>query len=150
MEEMTSAQIEQAIQQARLAILGLARGDHAYAFPLLFAHRDGIFYWHSHPGEKDEFIQATEEACLTIVTARTEDDWESVMAFGHAEAIHQAEEQAQAREILATVPPPPEVGTSKTGEPLRSEDNVTYWRLDPTRITGRKSQRAPPDTSDVA
>lgn len=142
---MTDEEIRQALAEARLAICSLARGGRSYAFPLFYGYQDGVFYWHSHPGEKDDFAHATEEACLTVVRAVTEDDWFSVMAFGHPREVRDKTALDVAQAALADVPPPPELGETETGEPLRSEGNLVYWRLDPTRMTGRKSQRPPDD-----
>lgn len=149
MQEMSDEDIRRAIEEASLAILGLARGNRAYAFPLFYGYRDGTFYWHSHPGEKDDFAHATEEACLTIVRAVTEDDWYSVMAFGRPREVHDTKELELVQAALADVPAPPEIGDSEMGEPLRSAEDVVYWKLEPTHVTGRVSQPPPPDDTDV-
>lgn len=150
MQEMSDEDIRRVIEEASLAILGLSRGNRSYAFPLFYGYLDGVFYWHSHPGEKDDYIHATEEACLTIVRVVTEDDWHSVMAFGHPREVHDPTQLDLARAALADVPAPPELGISETGEPKRSEENVVYWMLEPTRTTGRVSQRPPADEQDIA
>lgn len=153
MEEMTDEEIRQTISQARLGILSLARGGVAYAFPLFYVHRDGVFYFHSHPGTKDAFIQATEEATLTIVRAITEDDWYSVQAHGRVKRAHLTDEIKSSMDALLELPPPPELGQTEHGEPKRSMKDTVFWMLEPNRLTGRKSERPPgraPDDMDIA
>lgn len=140
MEEMTAEEIEEAIPRARVGILGLARENRSYAYPLFFAYEDGTFYWHSQPGQKDAYIHDTEEACLTLVRGFGEDDWTSVMVFGRPEPIWEEQRFDEIEEILAEVPPPPELGTTDEGEPKRSAKNAVFWKLEPDRVTGRKSQ----------
>lgn len=148
MEEMTEEEIGQTISQSRLAILSLARGSRAYAFPLFYAYRDGTFYFHSHPGRKDDFIRATEEACLTIVRAVTDDEWYSVMAFGHVRDAEHGQARQAALDALSSVPAPPEMGRSETGAPLRSDEDVEVWMLEPHELSGRKSEHPPPGTGE--
>lgn len=144
MEEMTLEEIEEAVDQARVGILSLARDDEAYAFPVFYAYEDGVFYWHSHPGEKDSYIHETEEACLTLVRGFDEDDWTSVMAFGEPKPIWEDQQMDQAQRILSEVPPPPELGEDED-QPRRSGKGAVYWRLRPDRLTGRKSRPASRD-----
>lgn len=141
MQEMTREEIGQALAASRLGVLSLARGNRAYAFPLFYGYLEGTFFFHSHPGKKDEFIHATEEACLTVVRAITEDDWQSVMAFGHVERVRLADEIKLAMDALMSIPAPPELGNSEAGEPRRSMEDVHVWKLTPHRMTGRKSLR---------
>lgn len=143
MEEMTDAEIETAIDDARVGILGLADGGRAYAMPIFYAYEDGVFYWHSHPGYKEAYLHDTEEACLTMVYGFDADEWESVMAFGTPEPIWDEVEIEAAEAALADVPPPPELGTTEEGAPKRSGKHAVYWKLVPTRMTGRKSEPAP-------
>ncbi len=140
MEEMTDTEINDAIHKVRVGILSLARGDRSYAFPLFFEYHDGTFYWHSHPGDKEAYIHATEEACLTLVRGYGQDDWISVMAFGKPHPIWDDQEIEDVEHLLKNVPPPPQLGTTPEGEPKRSEKNAVYWRMTPTRTTGRKSK----------
>lgn len=137
---MTDAEIQDAIDEARLAILALARENRSYAFPVLFAYDDGVFYWHSHPGEKERYIHETEEACLTLVRGADPDDWFSVMAFGKPEPIWNDQEIEAVQQVLSDVPPPPELDREEDEEPRRSEKGAVYWRLEPDRMTGRQSR----------
>lgn len=143
MEEMTDQEIQDAISLVRVGILSLAHDNRSYAFPVFFEHEDGTFYWHSHPGDKEAYIHDTDEACLALVRGYSTDDWVSVMAFGKPEPIWDDVEIEETQRILQDVPPPPEIGTSEEGQPKRSEKGAVYWRMTPTRMTGRKSKSAP-------
>jgi nitroimidazol reductase NimA-like FMN-containing flavoprotein (pyridoxamine 5'-phosphate oxidase superfamily) len=142
MQEMTDAEIGRAIDQARIGILGLADGGRAYAIPIGFAYEDGVFYWRSHPGYKEAYLHDTEEACLTMVHGFDLDDGDSVMAFGDPEPIWDEAEIEEAEDALEDVAPPPELGTDEEGQPKRSGKHAVHWKLEPDRLTGRKSEPA--------
>lgn len=44
---------------------------------------------------------------------------------------------------LADVPPTSELGTTEEGAPKGSGKHAVYWKLVPTRMTGRNSEPAP-------
>ena len=142
MRKLDDQEIKAVLDRSHLGVLSLARGSAAYALPILYAYHGGRIYFHGHPGRKEGFIEATEEVCLTILEGRTVDDWRCVLVFGRARAAHTHDAIDQAREALTGLPPPPLMGEDEDGEPARSGEDVTFWVLEPTRMTGRESRRA--------
>lgn len=138
MEAMSKDEILRFLSQARLGHLALADDGAAYAFPIYYAYDGRDFYFHSRPGLKDEFLDATRQACLVVTVATTSDLWESVIAAGKIERISGQAALLAAQDALMRVPLPPEWGYSGPGVPRRS-DTTYFLRLRPAWITGRKS-----------
>lgn len=141
MESMRPEEVQAFVARTRFGMLGLAKRGHAYVVPLFYGYDGRRFYFHSNPGLKDDYREATEEACLAIVNAQSEDVWTSVLAFGPMGPVVDATEQLVAMDALMHVPLPPEFGFSKFGEPIRDGSKARLWKLDPREVTGRKSVR---------
>lgn len=140
MQPMTPEDIHAFVQHAWLGHMGLAKGGQAYVIPIFYGYADGAFYFQSLHGEKDEFLETTQEACLNIVSAASEDHWSSVMVFGPVARVDNVLEQKRAMDLLLRLPLPPALGLTATGEPRRGEGPVFYWKLTPKRMVGRKSE----------
>lgn len=143
MEPMTGPEIRAFVAQCRFAEIGLARDGRAYVLPVFYGFDGSSFYFHTHPGLKDAYADATREACLTVVRVESEDSWTSVMAFGRVERALGDASRLVAQDALLHVPLPPERGLSPFEEPLRTSASVELWRLVVTRMSGRKSARPP-------
>lgn len=141
MEPMAPEEVRLLLAQARLGHLGLARGGDAYVLPVFFAYDGRHVYFHAHPGMKDDYLAGTDEACLAVTRAESEDVWESVLVFGPVEELTFASDRLAAMDALLAVPEPPLLGTSAHGEPLRSAEGMRFFRLAPAHLTGRKSVR---------
>lgn len=145
MEAMRPEEVQTFVAHSRLGHLGLAHGGRSYVIPIFYGFDGRRFYFQTNPGAKDAYIQGTEEACLTIVHAVTEDVWTSVMVLGRLEPVAGEPERLVAMNAMARLPFPPEWGFSKLGEPLREGARARLWKLVPRQMTGRKSVRPPPE-----
>ena len=139
MREMTSREMDEFLGTSGVGVLALANGGDAYALPLFYARERDVFYFHSRPGEKDDFIDSTKEACFVVSRVDAADFWQSVHAFGKVERLA-GEKAEKAVRILAKIPLPPEWAMEPEETPKRSRRNNFVWRLVTSRITGRKSQ----------
>lgn len=139
---MTVDDIQSFVGHAWLGHMGLAKGSRAYVIPIFYAYADGVFYFHSLHGTKEEYLEATQEACLNIVSAETEDHWASVDVFGPVERLDNVMEQKRAMEALLRLPLPPTLGRTMAGEPRRGGAGLFFWKLTPKRMVGRKSEPA--------
>ncbi|HVL47608.1 MAG TPA: pyridoxamine 5'-phosphate oxidase family protein [Candidatus Thermoplasmatota archaeon] len=142
MREMTHEEVRAFITGNRFGYLGLADDGRAYVIPLFYAYDGRTFWFHANPGLKDEYIARTREACLTVVRAWSEDEWESVIASGPIRPVDFQEEAARAMDALMAVPMPPAYGVTEHGEPRRAgEPGFRFLKLEPEVITGRSSAR---------
>lgn len=148
MERMSEDEVKRFVARSRFGQLGLARGGRAYVLPILYGFDGTSFYFHTHPGLKDAYIDMTSEACLTIVRVASEDSWTSVMAFGRLERVVGDTGRLVAYDALMNVPLPPDRGLSPFDEPLRSSAGVEIWRLAVARMSGRKSELPPIGTHE--
>lgn len=141
MEPLSEDEIDQLLDHATVAHVGLARDGHAYVLPVFFAYDGAQIWFHSHAGLKEDYLEATDEACLTVTTVEAEDVWASVQVFGPVEQVEITADERRAMDALMTVPEPPTTGDG---------EGLFYWRLDPSRRSGRKSVRPrEPDVFDI-
>lgn len=149
MEPLSPERSKDLLRQLHFGYLGLAKGGHSYVLPLFYSYDGKLLYFHSHPGLKDDYAEATKEACFLVNSVESESDWESVQVFGRVQKVTIQDEILAAMNALIVVPLPPEYGFSKQGEPLRTDQNMSFWKLMPTRISGMESRRPPPE-DDIA
>lgn len=144
MEEMSAEASKQFLARHRIGVMGLANGSEAYAIPLFYAFDGKRLFFHSHPGQKDEFLKGCKQACFVVVEANGDDDWASVQATGSAEKITLSDDAMQALDVMAKNPFPPEFGADAKGKPNRSSSNMYLWMMTPEKVTGRKSRTPNP------
>ncbi len=139
MHDLEEAEVKEILKASRLGVLALCESYRAYAIPLFYGYDGEAVYFHCHPGMKDEYFRSTEEACMVVLHMDNEDLWESVHVFGQVEKLSLTNDIEAAKSALFNVPFPPLEGTAPHGTPLRSEQNVYYARLKPTRYAGKES-----------
>ena len=139
MQDMSKDEQDEVLRGARLGHLGLAAGDFCYVLPIFYGYDGETFFFHSHPGMKDDFIGQTKEACLVVSSVIGPDDWNSVQVFGPVEKCTLKEDLLNAEAAMADVPLPPEFGFMPSGKPKRSDQNTYFWKLEPKRQSGKKS-----------
>ena len=83
---MTDGEVDAFLRARGTGILALADGGRAYAIPISFGYETGraVFaYWQLGPeGEKNDYTDATDRACLTVYDVASEREWRSVVARG--------------------------------------------------------------------
>lgn len=140
MKDMPEADCRAFLGQHRVGVMALAKEGDAYAVPLFFAYDKRALYFHSHPGDKDAFLEQTHEASFVVVEVHGEDDWTSVQATGPVEKITLSDDATRALNAMAENPFPPEFGIDSKGKPRRSSDKMYLWMMKPRKITGRTSR----------
>lgn len=143
MEPLSETELRRLLGKSRFGHLALAREGRAYCIPLYFGFDGQAFYFHSQPGMKDDFIEATREACFAVESVQTDDDWQSVLAFGPVEECLDDRDRLRAMEVLLSVPMPPAWGVTELEEPKRADRPRRFYKLVPRRLSGRKSTPAP-------
>ena len=105
------AEIESIISNARVCRLAMVDDGAPYIVPLCFGYRDGILYFHSaKEGKKVEILKRSNSVCFEfdvvtgMSTGKTACDWGmnygSVIGFGKAVILENAEEKRSALEII--------------------------------------------------
>lgn len=132
------------LKRNRFGVLALAEGGQAYAIPMFYGYDGKRLYFQSHPGMKDEYLNATESACFLVTEVHGPDDWSSVQVHGHVERATLTDDAFAAMEALMKNPLPPEFQENDRGKPLRSAERMFLGILTPSRIAGRKSRNEQP------
>lgn len=139
MEPMTEEAARSMLGASKLGVLSLADGGRAYAIPLFYGFDGEAVWFHAHPGRKDAYEDATEEACFTVFHKESENVWESVHAFGPVKRCSLNTDIEAAKSALFNVPPPPAPGNYPHGLPKRDDHGIYYLKLTPDRIEGVQS-----------
>lgn len=124
----------------RVGVMALAKGGDAYAVPLFFVYDGDALYFHSHPGDKDAYLEGTHEGCFVVVEVHGEDDWTSVQARGPVEKVTTQADAAKAFQALSDNPLPPEFGIDWLGRPKRGSGDTYLWTMRARTVTGRTSR----------
>lgn len=140
MRAMTDAEVREFVRHNKFGLLSLAENGRAYGLPLFYGYDGRSIFVHVHGGLKSQYVRSTSEACFTIVRVMGMDDWASVQVFGTIEKVTDGPDRMAAHQALMGVPLPPEWGESMHAEPARSGENVSTFRLTPTRMSGRYSE----------
>lgn len=128
------------LHRGRIGTMALAEDGRAYAVPLFYAYDGKRLYFQSHPGEKDHFLEACEQACFVVTEVRGDEEWTSVQATGPVEKITLSDDAMRALEAMAKNPFPPEFGVDTLGNPKRSAEKMYLWMMSPDKISGRTSR----------
>lgn len=128
------------LKRGRIGVMALAKSGSAYAIPLFYSFDGKRLYFQSHPGEKDRFLEACQQACFVVTDVRGDDDWKSVQATGPVEKITLSDDAMQALDAMAKNPFPPEFGVDTQGNPKRSSGRMYLWMMTPKTISGRVSR----------
>lgn len=140
MKELPESACKEFLGQHRVGVMALAKEGDAYAVPLFYAYDGQALYFHSHPGEKDAFLQETHNGSFVVVEFHGDDDWTSVQATGHVEKITLSDDAMRALEAMSENPFPPEFGVDSKGTPKRSSSRMYLWMMKPLKVTGRTSR----------
>lgn len=133
-----------------LALAGEQPEAWPYAVPLSYALMEGAVYFHSAPeGRKLELLSRNARVCLSVVGATQvlydhgfTTNYESVMVFGRATPVENAEEKHRALRALAEKYLPEHM--DKAGEDIRrSFARTAVYKISPALVTGkaRKSKK---------
>lgn len=105
------SEIKAVIEKANVCRLGMVNGDKPYVVPLCFGYHDNALYFHGTlKGQKLDIIRKNSNVCfefdlvVDILESADACDWsikyQSVVGFGKAEFIEDADEKVQALNII--------------------------------------------------
>ena len=140
MKEMREDDCQAFLGGRRFGVMSLARQGDAYGLPLFYAYDGYAIFFHSRPGEKDGFLEQTNEGCFVVVEVRSDDDWTSVEARGPVSRVATNADADRAFKAISNNPFPPEFGIDVRGKPKRSGAESYLWMMKPEKITGRTSR----------
>ncbi len=95
--EMTIEECRSALQKANVGRLACAREGQPYAVPINFAFDGTYVYGFTTLGQKIEWMRANPLVCLEVDEIVSEDQWMSIVVFGHYEELPDKPEYERAR-----------------------------------------------------
>src|SRR5512141_2678607 len=101
--EMTEAECHYALKHAHVGRLACTRDNQPYVVPMYFAYSENHLYAISTVGQKIEWMRANPLVCVEVDNITSDDEWMSVVVFGHYEELPDLPEYKYAREQALTL-----------------------------------------------
>ena len=140
-EDMPEAAAKSLLGRVGYGHLGCAgENGRPYVVPMHYAYDGESLYLLTTEGTKTRFIADNPEVCLQVEEVKSERQWQSVMAFGRAEAVTEPEAMEHAMGVVAAGHPSlqPALGQTQIDSWGRAT-HVALYRIRPHTIDGRQT-----------
>lgn len=94
-DEMSSKEIQELLQQVGHGHLGCVFEGHPYVLPMHYYLQDSDIYIFTTVGMKTKYMDGNPEVCLQVEEIRDMEHWRSVVVNGRAERLTQQEDIAR-------------------------------------------------------
>ena len=143
--ELTPDECADVLQTSAIGRLGCARDGQPYVVPVAFSfdRERGCLYSFSTVGQKIRWMRDNPMVCVEVEDVADRNHWRTVVVFGRYQEIHEAPEEADARQRAETLfrqrpewwfPAAAKVGT-------KEHHAVVVYRIQIDRMTGRRAAR---------
>jgi nitroimidazol reductase NimA-like FMN-containing flavoprotein (pyridoxamine 5'-phosphate oxidase superfamily) len=149
--ELTPHECAGILERSTVGRLACAKDGQPYIVPIHFSFdvERSCVYCFSMVGQKVIWMREHPRVCLEVDEISSKHHWQTVLAFGRYEEIHDSPEEAEARQRahqrFAERPEWWLPAAAKVGSPERHA--VVLYRIQIDRVTGRRASRggaAPP------
>ena len=139
-EEMYDDEIRETLERLNYAHLSCSRDDLPYVVPVHYVFDGEHIFIYTTEGKKAEMLRANPELCLQAEEVTDKENWVSVIAFGRAEQLVDADERRAALDRILEVNPrlTPAVSIRWMDSWVRENVEVIY-RVRPRKVTGRRT-----------
>ena len=132
---LSESEAWEVIKAGKLGRLGCIVKDEPYVVPINYYFEGDSFYSHSLPGRKIEALRIHPRACLQVDKIEDELHWQSAIAFGTFEEVHNERERTLImRNLLRRFPLLTAVESSIVQDATPPEIVIFRVRID--RVTG--------------
>jgi nitroimidazol reductase NimA-like FMN-containing flavoprotein (pyridoxamine 5'-phosphate oxidase superfamily) len=143
--ELTPKECAEILARTNLGRLACAKDGQPYVVPVHFSFdaEKGCVYSFSAIGQKVTWMRGNPLVCLEVEDVTDKDHWQTVVAFGRYEEIHDSPEAAAARQrALELFEQRPEWWFPAAAKIGSSEHHaVVIYRIQIDRMTGRRATR---------
>ncbi len=143
--ELTKEECDTLLYESGVGVLALTDGTEAYSIPESFGYDGETLYFqfvYKPDSKKIAFLETTETATLTVYD---EQPAQSVLVQGPIEPVPEEDETKAATTIAENASIPT---LNIYPEPTLDEVRMDYYRLPPTKITGRQFNGFTPTSGD--
>jgi len=132
---MTDQDARALLRKGSVGHLGCVFADEPYVVPINYYFDGRAIYSHSLPGRKMTALRQHPRACIQVDKVDDQLHWQSAIAFGSFEEVHDESERAEVmRQLLARFPMLTAVESQRTGAARAPESLV--FRIQVDRVTG--------------
>jgi len=97
---LSQEEMEDLLRTASHGHFGCAFRDRVYVVPMSFGFDGKHLYVFTHSGKKTEYMRRNPWVCLTVDEVVAPDSWRSVVVDGTVEFLDDANDQAQAAQVI--------------------------------------------------
>ncbi|MEG5065820.1 pyridoxamine 5'-phosphate oxidase family protein [Microcoleus sp. B3-A4] len=140
-DEMSSKEIQELLQQVRHAHFGCVFEGHPYVLPMHYYLEDSHIYIFTTVGMKTKYIDTNPEVCLQVEEVRDMEHWRRVVVNRRAERLTQEEDIDRAMQLVKEHNPAlsPAINRAWIDSPGRAEV-IAIYRIHPSEMSGRTTE----------
>lgn len=97
---LNEQQIEALLKKSLVGRIACGSGDNHYIVPISYAYDNGCIYARTHEGQKITLMRQNQQVCFEVDDTRDTSNWQSVIAHGTFEELHNPLERARALQLL--------------------------------------------------
>jgi len=98
--KLKAFEIDEVIKHQVIGRIGCHADDITYVVPISYAYEDGYIYSHTFEGMKINMMRKNPKVCFQVDTMVNMANWQSVIAWGEFEELHETEMRNQALQKL--------------------------------------------------
>lgn len=140
--ELTPIEIEDVLRKGLIGRIGCHAFGKTYVVPVTYAYDGTSIYAHSGEGMKVHMMRANPHVCFEVDAMDDVANWQSVVAWGTFEELHDEDSRKMAMEILLEQIVPRIGGPPGTSaHPSSSTEPAVLYRIHLEQKTGRFERR---------
>lgn len=140
-DEMSSKEIQDLLQQVRYGHLGCALEGHPYVMPMHYYFENPDIYIFTTEGMKTKYIDANPEVCLQVEEVHDLLHWRSVIVTGRAERLTLQQDIDHAMQFIKERNPTLSPALNRTWIDSWGRGNViAIYRIHKSEMSGRTTE----------
>lgn len=141
LDEMSSKEIPELLQQVRHGHLGCVFEGHPYVLPMHYSLQDSDIYIFTTVGMKTKYIDTNPEVCLQVEEVGDFQDWRSVVVNGRAERLTEQPDIDRAMQLVKEHNPRLSPAINRTCiDSLGRAEVIAIYRIHPSEMSGRTTE----------
>lgn len=139
-DEMSSKEIQDLLQQVGYGHLGCAFEGHPYVVPMHYYFENPDIYIFTTEGMKTKYIDANPQVCLQVEEVHNLLHWRSVIVTGRAERLTEQQDIDRAMQFIKERNPTLSPALNRTWIDSWGRANViVIYRMHPSEMDGHKT-----------
>ncbi|MEG4228115.1 pyridoxamine 5'-phosphate oxidase family protein [Microcoleus sp. N9_B2] len=140
-DEMSSKEIQELLQQVGHGHLGCVFEGHPYVVPMHYYLQDSDIYIFTTVGMKTKYIDSNPEVCLQVEEVRDFQHWRSVVVNGRAERLTEQSDIDRVMQLVKEHNPTLSPAINRTWiDSWGRAEVIAIYRIHPSEMSGRTTE----------